>query len=282
VVVVLRSRPWPVLAAAVLVAVSTAACSSSDDARGCTPARLKTKQAGVLTLSTGLITRAPWVVGGGSAAKANDPHLGKGYDAAVGYALAHELGYDRDHVVWVGSPFPASVAPGTKPFDVSINQATISADRRKAVDLTSPYWVVRDAVVTLKGRALAGVDSLSALRKVQLAAVAGTPADGLDLVRYDDLDGMRGAVSSGHQQGLVTDYNTALKLADDDRQLVDGEMVALLPAAKGADGYGFVLQKGSPLTSCVDDALSALRHDGTLDRLEREWLVQEPGLRDLR
>ena len=100
---------------------------------------------------------------------------------------------------------------------------------------------------------------------------------------YPDLDGVRGAVSSGRQDAAVVDFRTALQLDQDEELLVDGELVGLLPPVNGAqEEYGLVLEKDSPLTTCVDAALSALREDGTLDRLAQQWLVDEPGYRLLR
>lgn len=229
-------------------------------------------------MSTGAITRSPWVVGGGSAATANDPRLGKGYDAAVGFALAARLGYAKDRVRWIGLGFADSVRGGSKTFDVSINQATITDERRRQVDMTSPYWVERQAVVTLTHRPLAQTRSLQELSKVPLAVVADTAAErlgGLRLAPVASLDLARGAVSDGRAEGLVTDYNTGLRLDQDETQLVGGRMVALLPAQPDATGFGLVLQKDSPLTACVEDALDDLRRDGTLRALETRWLINE-------
>lgn len=281
--------PVPRLLAALpaaLLLLSASACGGASHASGvaCAKGQLTTLEPGTLTLATGAVTRSPWVVGGARAGKSNDPRAGKGYDAAVGYALAERLGYDKAHVRWVGAFFPDTISKGPKRFDVSINQASISEDRRKDVDLSSPYWVVRDAVVTLKGRPLEDVTDLSGLARIPLAVVEGetTLRDGLTLVPYPDFEDVRRDVGTGARQGLVTDYNTALRVDQTETELVDGEMVALLPPVEGAPAYGMVLQKDSPLTACVNTAIAGLREDGTLDRLEQRWLVQEPGLHDLR
>jgi len=135
--------------------------------------------------------------------------------------------------------------------------------------------------VTVEGRSLADVRSLRELRTIPLAVVHGTAPEGLEVVEHDDLHGVRDAVSSGQQQGMMTDFNTALQLDQEERQLVGGRMVALLPAEKGAEAYGLVLEKGSPLTACVQRALTSLRQDGALERLEQRWLVEELRLHDL-
>ncbi|MDP9183927.1 MAG: transporter substrate-binding domain-containing protein [Actinomycetota bacterium] len=274
-------------APAVLALVAAAACSGSSQAasRTCTPAKLATKQAGTLTLSTGKLTSAPWVVGGAAIGRSNDPRLGKGYDAAVGYALATHLGYDDKQVRWVGTSFADSISAGAKSFDVSINQATITDPRRKDVDLSTPYWVVRDAVVTIKGRPLADVTTLQEMKGFPLATVTvdhRTAPTGVTLIPFATYDELRRSVVAGTQQGLITSYTAALRIARSGTEIADAKMAAALPTVKGAEGYGLVLEKGSPLTSCVDGALAAMRKDGTLDELEQRWLIEEPGLHILR
>lgn len=267
----------------------------SDDSRtalgSCSPNRMQTVTTGSLTLSTGVVTRAPWVVGGDSR-RSGDPRGGKGYDAAVGYALAERLGYRTDDVTWVGTPFAQAVAEGQKRFDVNINQATITPARADAVDLSRPYYTMRQAVVSLKDRPTARARTLADLRDVSFAAVAGSQAahvltTQVDLTRplqgYADLDAVRGAVTSGTQQALVADYTAAVRFDGDETVLVDGTVVGVLPRVdEGSEAYGLVLEKGSPLTACVNAALLSLRRDGTLRRLEQRWLLDELGYRELR
>ena len=281
-------RPAPTVLLAVTAALSLAGCTGaavggSATGADCRPGRLDTVTPGTLTLSTGAVTRAPWVVGG-DANTSGDPRGGKGYDAAVGLAVADRLGYPADKATWTGTPFLEAVAAGPKDFDVNVNQATITAERRADVDLSTAYYVMHQAVVTVKGRAVEQVTDRSGLADIAVAAVTGSPSveafqqavpGGRPPVGYPDLDAVRGAVSSGRQDAAVVDFPTALRLDQDERLLVDGELV-------GQEEYGLVLEKGSPLTACVDDALAALRADGTLDRLAQQWLVDGPGYRLLR
>lgn len=262
------------------------------DLTGCTPDTLETVEQGRLTLSTGAVTRAPWVVGGDAAAKTSaNPNDGKGYDAAVGFALAGRLGFAKPDVTWMGIPFAEAIKPGEKSFDVNVNQATITPERQADVDFSTPYYVMRQAVVSLAGRPASDAASLADLRNVTVAVVEGSAAQRvlteqveLDTppAAYPDLDKVRGAVSSGTQQALAIDFQTAMQLDRNETQLVDGELVGQLPRGDEATpAFGLVLEKGSPLTRCVNAALAALRNDGTLDRLERQWLMDEPGFPEL-
>lgn len=275
--------------------LSATACQAQPDgvrsgSDQCRAGRLETVEPGRLTLATGAVTRAPWVLGGDVAAgRSGDPRTGEGYDAAVGFALADRLGYDRDAVTWVGRGFADALAEGDKDFDVDVNQVTIREDRRATVDLSTPYYVVRPAVVTLAGRPVAEARTLDHLAAFALAVEQGTPAeaalrdalpDGAEVVVRPDEAEVRRAVTTGVAQALVTDYLSALRLDGDDTLLVDGTVVGVLPVVpEGAEEFGLVLEKDSPLTACVDAALAAMRDDGTLQQLERRWLVEEPGWR---
>lgn len=280
-------RPALALAAALLVAGCSGGSDSSDkpDAlAGCTPGALTTKTPGRLTLSTGPITRAPWVVGGEKEGRGPDPRQGQGYDAAVGFALAKRLGYAPDQVAWMSTPFADAVAAGVKEFDVNVNQATISPERAKEVDLSTSYFDVPQAVVTLStDPSTAGASALDALRGKSFAVLRGSAAEAAiagigTVVAYDDPDDVRRAVSEKRQTALVTDLITAMRYDTDEQQLVDGDLVGTLPVkAPAAESYGLVLQKGSPLTSCVDKALDSMRADGELAGLQARWLSQETG-----
>lgn len=287
-------------ASAVAVVLALASCSTgvgqpvgaaatTADLTPCPPAALRTVVPGKLTLSTAAVTRSPWVVGGDARTSGN-PKDGKGYDAAVGYAVADRLGFAAGQVTWKATPFATALAPGSKDFDVNVNQATINDQRRASVDLSSPYYVVRQAVVSLTGRPAAAARTLADLRGARFAVVKGSPGQraladaGLaaTTTAYPGLDQVRGAVSDSAQDALVVDLPTALELDRDDTRLVDGKLVGLLPRDELAEKFGLVLQKGSSLTPCVDAALASLRQDGTLDRLEREWLVDRLAIADLR
>jgi polar amino acid transport system substrate-binding protein len=237
-----------------------------------------------------VITRSPWVSGPSEKGRSADPHHGQGYDAAVGYALAERLGFDRDEVTWVAAPFVKALEPGVKDFDVDINQVTLRADRRRNVDLSRPYLTVPAAVVTIKGRSALDAASPDALAGLRLGYVTGSPAeqavrarlhDTTRLSAYPDDAELRRALTGGPLDAIVVSLTDALRYRQQETLLVDSRIVGLLPpAARGSvEEFGMVLEKGSPLTRCVDAALEAMADDGTLLALQRRWLAQEPGWR---
>ena len=107
----------------------------------CTPEAMPTLEDNILTIATDQPAYEPWMVD-------DDPTNGEGFEAAVAYAVAEQLGYAEDAVTWTRVPFNAAIQPGPKAFDFDINQFTITKERAKAVDFSSPYYTAVQAVVT--------------------------------------------------------------------------------------------------------------------------------------
>ena len=237
-----------------------------------------TQNADELTIGTDKPAYSPWFVD-------DNPSNGKGFESAVAYAVAAKLGFDTSHVRWVVASFNSAIAPGPKSYDVDINQISITNERRKAVDFSSGYYDVAQAIVSVKGSPAASAKSINDLKKVKFGAAVGTTSyraitdtikPGPQPAVYDDNDKAKLALSNGQIDALVVDLPTALYLAA--AELKDGVVVGQLAGTPGApEQFGFVLAKGSKLTPCVSAAVDALRADGTLKKLEQQWLTTSAG-----
>jgi polar amino acid transport system substrate-binding protein len=279
-------RPLPLLLAAGALLVSAAcapqdaapAASTSPAADSCTKDKLQTLAPGSFTVGTDKPAYAPWFVD-------DEPSNGQGFESAVAYAVAAELGYEQADVKWVVVPFTTAYAPGTKTFDVDINQVSITDARRKAVDFSSPYYTVSQTVVTTKGSSIAGATTVAALQGAKLGAQVGTTSytainDQIKPTQpaavYDTNDLAVQALQNGQVDGIVVDLPTAFYMVA--AQLDDGAIVGQLPPGSGqADQFGMVLGLDSPLTDCVSGAVDALREKGTLTELEKKWLAGTGG-----
>ncbi len=250
--------------------------ASSASAGSCDPGGLETLTPGTLTVATSQPAYSPWVL-------EDDPTSGEGYEPAVAYALADQLGYDASDVEWVRADFNAAIAPGPKTFDVDVNQFSIDPQRAEAVDFSSPYYDVVQAVVTTAGSEAVSATSIEDLKSLRLGAQVGTtsltslteqidPETGPSV--YNSNDDAVAALKNGQVDALVADLPTAFYMSG--AQLDDGEVVGQLPNSSGAqtEQLGMVLELDSPLTSCVSQGLDALREDGTLADLQDEWLAQ--------
>lgn len=249
---------------------------------GCDPASLQTLTDGVLTMGTSEPAFEPWMVD-------NDPTNGQGYESAVSYAVAETLGYDEASVEWVRVPFEAAIAPGPKDFDVAINQFSITDERRQAVDFSSSYYDVRQAVVTVAGSVAEGMTEVDQMGELLFGAQVGTTSldtlvetvgPTLQPAVFNSNEDAVTALANGQVDAIVLDLPSAFFATA--AQLEDGIILGQLPET-GAEPeqLGMVLDLGSPLTDCVTQAVDALEADGTLDALQDEWLADVAGAPEL-
>jgi polar amino acid transport system substrate-binding protein len=277
-----RSLTLAVLAATTLAVSACApqdeasdAASGSSGSGACTPDDLNTLESGTLTVATDEPAYEPWVVG-------DAPESGEGFEAAVAYAVAEELGYSEDQVTWTRVPFNAAIQPGARPFDFDINQFSITDERKQAVDFSSPYYTVSQAVITTAGSAADGVTSMADLKGLRVGAQVATTslqvltdviAPDAGPVVFNSNDDAKLALQNGQVDAIVVDLPTAffITAAELDNGLIVGQLEG---SGDGGDQFGLLLQKDSPLTDCVSQAVDALRENGTLADLEKKWLSE--------
>jgi polar amino acid transport system substrate-binding protein len=233
------------------------------------------KTAGAFTVGTDKPAYAPWFTD-------DNPANGKGYESAVTYAVAKSLGFTEAEVKWETVQFNAAFAPGPKKFDLDVNQISISEDRRKAVDFSSGYYDVRQTVITTEGSKIANVKSVAELADAKLGAQVGTTSytSLRDVIKpkqtpavYDTNDLAVQALKNKQIDGIVVDLPTGFYMTA--AQLDNGKIVGQLPAGGQAEQFGFVLEKGSALTACVSKAVDGLKADGTLAKLQQQYLTAE-------
>lgn len=265
--------------AATVVMGGLAACSSgssgspaSASASASTNVQDLTKKPGTLTIATGKPAYSPWV-------ENDDPASGKGFEAAVSYAVAEKLGFTESQVVWTRTTFDEAITPGPKSWDLNIQQFSITTQRKKAVDFSSPYYTTSQAVLTYKGSPAADATSLASLKAVKFGVPVGTTSQNVltNIIAptsapsiFNSQDDAVQALKNKQVQALVVDLPTALYLAS--AELTNGKIVGQLADTTGGDQYGFMLQKNSQLTAPVSAAVDALRKDGTLAALQKKWL----------
>ena len=233
---------------------------------------------GKLTIATGEPAFGPYVVD-------NEPENGEGFESAVAYAVAEELGFAAVDVVWVRTGFEEAIQPGPKSFDFNLQQFSITPEREATVDFSSPYYSTPQAIVTIEGSPAAGATSIADLADVLVGAQTGTtsfttaesviaPSQGVQA--FNTNDDAKLALQSGTIDALVVDLPTAFYLTS--AELSGGVIVGQLPAAAGvSDDWGLLLDKDSSLTPSVTAAVDALREDGTLDAIAAEWLGGDAG-----
>ncbi len=219
----------------------------------------------------------------------DDPANGKGYESAVAYAVAEQMGFDADAVSWTTVPFNTSYKPGPKDFDFDINQISITPARAEVVDFSDGYYQASQAVIALDDSAAAGATSLADLADLKLGAQTGTTS--LTAIRdviqptqdpavFEDTNIAKQQLMSGQVDAILADLPTAFYITavEIPKASIIGQFQ---PESGDQEEFGMLFEKGNPLVECVNLALAALEADGTMDDLEQEWLSDTVGVPQL-
>jgi polar amino acid transport system substrate-binding protein len=274
-----------VMTALIVVAAATGRSTTPTAAAaipGCAKDRLGLLDSDSATLTVGADNPAypPWFGGDEKTKpwKVSDPYSGKGYEAAVAYAVAKQLGFSPTQVKWTVVPFNNSYRPGKKPFDLYLTQVSYSPQRAKAVDFSKSYYFVNQTLVALKGKPIASAKSIAALKNYRLGAQIGTTSAAYisNVIKpassrtYDSNDKAVQALKSGLIDGIVVDLPTAFYVTG--VQIPTAKVVGRLKTVGAPERFGAVLPKGNKLTACVNKALDRLWLNGTIKKLQQTWL----------
>ncbi|MDY7100403.1 MAG: ABC transporter substrate-binding protein [Actinomycetota bacterium] len=233
---------------------------------------------GVLTIGTDTPAFPPWF-------QDDDPTNGEGFESAVAYAVAGELGFAADAVTWTIVPFNNAFAPGEKDFDFDINQVSITAEREEVVDFSDGYYDVNQALVGYEDSAAVGATTVAELQGLQLGAQVGTTS--LDFITeviqpeseplvYNDNSAAKAALDAGQVDGIVLDLPTAFYVSA--VEIEGSAVIGQFPSVGDEpEQFGMVFEDGNPLRDCVNQALAALDESGQLDAIEQEWLAEATG-----
>jgi polar amino acid transport system substrate-binding protein len=289
---VFRNR-LALLVLVVLAALTIAACGDDDEgdsgssgsqsakADSCSKSQLALVNPGQLTVGTDKPAFPPYF-------EDDDPTNGKGFESAVAYGVAKNLGFDKADVKWTVVPFNSSYAPGPKKFDFDINQISITPERAKVVDFSDPYYVAPQAVVVGKGSDLAGASSLADLTDATIGVQIGTTS--LDAVNdvvkpsndpkvFNDSNDVVTALKQNQVDAIVTDLPTGFYIT---AAQVEGSKIIGQFNAPGGDSFGLLLEKDSKLTPCVNKALGKLESSGELKQITDRWMGEAAGAPELR
>ncbi|TMR18606.1 amino acid ABC transporter substrate-binding protein [Nonomuraea turkmeniaca] len=262
---------------------NSASTASASPSTACTKEQLALVNPGRLTIGTDKPAYDPWF-------KDDDPSNGQGFESAVAFAVAGELGFDRSEVQWSTVKFDSAFAPGEKQFDFDINQVSITPARAQAVDFSNGYYTVKQAVVAIDGGKYAGAKSLAELKDAKIGVQVGTtslaavkeiiqPADDPN-VYNEQIDAVT-ALKNKQVDALVVDLPTAFYVTA--AQVENSKIVGQFSSTGGTpEEFGLVMAKGSALKPCVDKAVDALKSKGELAKIEEQWLGSAVGAPELK
>jgi polar amino acid transport system substrate-binding protein len=283
-----------ILALCLVLALAGCGGSSNKSASGggttggaasCVKASLPLVHSGQLTVGTDNPAFPPWFGGQAKSPwKVSDPRSGQGFESAVAYAVAKKLGFANTDVNWIVVPFNTSFAPGPKKFDFDINEISYTPARAKVVGFSDSYYNVNQAVVAKQGTPIARATSTADLQPYKLGAQIGTTSYQYikDFIKpskqpavFDTNDAAVAALKNGQIDGLVVDLPTAFYVTA--AQVPNSKIVGQFPTGNAGERFGMVFEKGNVLVGCVNHALTQLKQDGTLQKIQEKWLAKVGG-----
>jgi polar amino acid transport system substrate-binding protein len=268
------------------------AAASADASSDCSPETLETKTAGQLTIGTDNPAFPPYWDPPAEREEPTDPwELGdptnkRGFEGAVAWAIAEELGFDDDSVEFIPVPFDNSFAPGEKEFDFYLAQVSYTDERAEQVDLSDGYYFSNQALVANAGNPITEASSIADLADARLGVQVGTTSlsyieeviqPSNDPSVYNSNDAAIAALNADQVDGIVVDLPTALFITA--LQMDEGVVVGQFPNVGDEEEYfSLVLELDSPITECVNEAIATLTESGELESITEEWMSENAGV----
>ncbi len=267
-------------------AVVLTACGGSDSASDTTAAdgstatggnectAGKTLGEGKLVIATGTPAFSPWVE--------NDaPESGEGFEAAVAYAVANEMGFANENISWVRTSFDEAIQPGAKNFDFNLQQYSITDERKQTVSFSDPYYSTNQAIVGFADSPAANATTLAEIQGLKFGVQSGTTSlefvnsvikPTTDTYVYDDNAAAKAALEAKQIDAIVVDLPTAFYISA--VEIEGSKVIGQFPAGEGiaADQLGLVFDLNNPLVDCANTALQAIKDSGALAAIQQTWL----------
>jgi polar amino acid transport system substrate-binding protein len=206
-----------------------------------------------------------------------------GFEVDLINEIAKRLGIGT--VKWENFPFTRAVTVGLQPpFDLDINEITITDERAQVVDFSDPYFDANQGLMVRDGTPIASATSVADLKQYQLGGQATTT--GIDYIKntiqpdkaplqFDTVTLAANAlVLAKSIDGFVMDVPIVIGLSKE--QAYQGTKV--IGQFITNEKYGILFKKGNPLRSCVNEALASIESDGTLDQFKEKWF---PGITEV-
>ena len=199
-----------------------------------------------------------------------------GFDVDMAEAIGKRLNMKLDFKPMPFRDLFSALADGR--IDVAINSITITIERAGRFDFSQPYYRTSQGIVVMKGTDIRGLNDLIGKR---VAAEAGSTNEQWLTANRGRYSFGPTVPSEGMDQALVL-----LKAGKVDAyfgdlpallyQLLKRPDLAVIARLPTEDSYGLLLARASPLTARVDEALSAIKKDGTLAKIHEKWFGSQP------
>ncbi len=197
-----------------------------------------------------------------------------GYEYCMAANIAYRAGLDKVKVVNVS--FDALVAGQTKNFDLALAEISITPERAKVVDFSTPYFDSDIGVMVKKGEQF----DEAKLKDMRVAVMQGTTGAAFvakhlhpkEVKVFPDMGGMDTALMANQVDAVIHDTSIVLGAVSQS----NGALVVPDQYSTG-ESYGALYPKGSPNEAALNESIESLKKDGTLDKLATKYLAEAWG-----
>lgn len=185
-----------------------------------------------------------------------------GFDMELIVAIADHLDYQVAIVETGFDEITSGTAMESGACDLAISAISISASSEEVIDFSEPYYEAQQSLLVPQGSSITSLADLG--EGVTVGVQTGTAGEfyARENVRgaeiFDSSDDLVALLNTGQVDAVIQD------LAVNAEEAVKGEATIVETYATG-EYFGIAFAKGSPLVGPVNEALDALRSDGTYD-----------------
>lgn len=195
-----------------------------------------------------------------------------GFDMDIIRELAERAGFEYDLNTMDFNGIIPAVQTGT--VDIAIAGITITDERAQVVDFSDPYYdsglqilvgADQDAVETVDD--LAGMKIGTKIGSTSFDYLTENLGDSATITPYPGSSDMYMALLGGSVDAVFYDAPNVAYFA---KTRGEGRVKVVGPLYEGQQ-YGIAFVKGSELVAPVNEALAAMREDGTYDEIHAKW-----------
>lgn len=199
----------------------------------------------------------------------------QGFDVSLIDLVAKNLGVRQQILDTPFENFKTGAFLNSGQCDLAAAGMTITAERKKNVDFSDPYFEATQAVLVAKSSGITSLPDVKAKGK-KLGAQAQTTGEdyakskGFDPVSFHSSDAVLNGLRTGQVQAVVIDYPVVQGWLKDK---ANADAFKVVDNLKTGEQYGFTVKKGNkPLLDAVNKALKDAKADGTYKKIYEQWI----------
>ncbi|MEW2132413.1 transporter substrate-binding domain-containing protein [Streptomyces sp. NPDC005435] len=199
----------------------------------------------------------------------------QGFDVSLVDLVAKDLGVKQEILDTPFENFKTGAFLNSGQCDLAAAGMTITAERKKNVDFSDPYFEATQAVLVGKNSGLKSFQDIKAQHK-SLGAQAQTTGEdyakskGLDPVSFHSSDALLNGLRTNQVQAIIVDYPVVQSWL---KNKANADAFKVVGNLRTGEQYGFTVKKGNTaLLDAVDKQLAKAKSDGTYKKIYEKWI----------